>query len=548
MLFWAKVAALAFVVTAELPGNDEPVALPSGLDLLYGDRIALAPSGEPIVAVGLANNEKLVRLRAHAPIELDFWEAGVPKRATVKTGDAISITVARATLAKRQHYLDLEGVRFGDKAALERALAAWRKRGYGDVTVVEDGLVLGLNGRVLDNREYRVVLNTKSHDEAEKLRQEIFDKHAVRGFVLSRLVERPWAELTVKADKVPLGLATSYVRLSSPLGTIQVDDIEFGRGYAWQGRENRSYHGEIYIVVSADGELAVVNVLPAEQLLEGVVPAEIYASAPHEALKAQAVAARNHLLSQLGRRHHDAPFHVCSEQHCQVYGGASREDPRTSAAVRATFGLALFHGERLVECAYSASCGGHTEDNDAVWGGPKDPALRGRPDFDEGEHPALSPANMEAWIAAIPKSYCAMAAAGKPSRIRWTKHLTADELAKLLADRRARLGSLRDLVVEQRGPGGRIIALKLVGTRGHETVVHELPIRRLFGNLSSGAFVYKIERDPRGAIVAIRFDGAGWGHGVGMCQLGAIGRAETGHTYEQILGHYYNDATVVKLY
>jgi len=107
---------------------------------------------------------------------------------------------------------------------------------------------------------------------------------------------------------------------------------------------------------------------------------------------------------------------------------------------------------------------------------------------------------------------------------------------------------LRDLVVEERGPGGRVVSLQLVGSKSSESIVHELPIRQLFGNLNSGAFVVELERAASGDITLATFRGGGWGHGVGMCQIGAIGRAEAGHGYRQILAHYYNGATVQQLY
>ena len=533
----------------------EPEAVPSGLDLLYGDRVVFSPGGEPVVTVGLVSGEKHVTLRAKTPVQVDFWEAGVQKRTAVRAGDVLEVSIRRATPATRQYYIDLEGVHFGDQAGLERALGGWRNRGYDSVTAVEEGMVLGMRGRVLDNRDYRIVLDAKNRTDAERLATEVFNHFGTRAEIKARLVERPWGELVVRAAGAPLGIATSYVRLLAAGGLLQVDQVEFAPGYSWHGREDRSYRGEIYVAVDPGGTLAVVNVLGIEQLLEGIVPAELYASSPAEALKAQAVAARNHVLSSLGRRHHDDPFRLCSEQHCQVYAGTSREDPRASDAVKATAGLALFWGDRLVECAYSASCGGHTEDNDAVWGDDPNPALRAQPDFDAEQHPELAAfagpiphAAMAQWIETNPDSFCAHGAVGHPDRIRWSRTFSAGEIARLLAPQYGGIGTLRDLTVDERGPGGRAVTLRLEGTRGSATIVHELAIRRLFGNLNSGAFVLDLARDHAGNLTAVTFKGAGWGHGVGMCQLGAVGRAEAGQSYEQILAHYYNGAKVERLY
>ena len=130
----------------------------------------------------------------------------------------------------------------------------------------------------------------------------------------------------------------------------------------------RPYWGGIYVTVGAHGQLVVVNEVPADKLLEGLVPAEIFPSAPAAALRAQAVAARGELFRKTGVRHLVDPYLLCARTHCQVYAGAGHEHPRTSAAVAATRGLVLLEEDgRVVDTVYSAVCGGHTEDNDAVW-------------------------------------------------------------------------------------------------------------------------------------------------------------------------------------
>lgn len=547
----APLVPLAFAALTSPPSD--PPAIPSGLDLLYGDRVALDPSGEPLVAVGLMTGQTRVVLRAAVPLQVDFWEAGVLKRTNVQPGQPVEVTLRRGIAAKRQFYVDFEEVAFADTAALERTLARSRAAGHPEVTVLEEGMVLGIDGRVLDNRAYRVVVPTGSRREAERIRSAVYARSGAHAAIKTRLIERPWGELTIRAGGAPLGIATTFVRAVALDAVVEVEQVEFARGYSWHGRENRGYHGELYVVVDAEGKLAAVNVLGVETILEGVVPAELFASSHPEALKAQAVAARNHLLAKLGRQHHEDPFHLCSEQHCQVYAGVAKEDPRSTAAVRATRGEALFLGSALVPSFYSASCGGHTEDNDAVWGDAPHRALRGRADFDDA--PALAafagpidPGAMAAWIAVTPPSYCARASPSRPERIRWSKRFTASELARLIEPAYPGLGALTDLIVESRGPGGRVVNLRLVGERGMATAVRELPIRRLFGNLNSGAFVLEIERSAAGTLAAVTFRGGGWGHGVGMCQLGAIGRAEAGQSYRQILAHYFNGAQVKTLY
>jgi peptidoglycan hydrolase-like amidase len=348
------------------------------------------------------------------------------------------------------------------------------------------------------------------------------------------------------------------------------------RGGQAQGPKARAYRGQIYIAVDPQGELAVVNVLGVEEVLRGVVPSELFASAPLAALKAQAVASRNTLLAKLSKRHHIDPFHLCSETHCQVYTGTARQHPRADLAVASTRGQALFWGEHLVDAAYSANCGGHTEDAEVVWGTSTTHGLRGHPDL----APALfastdvtpdarraasptggpktasvapasalfSPMDIGRWVYGQPDAYCARSSFAQPEKFRWRKRLDQSTLNALVERRFPSIGPVLDLRVLGRGPGGRARSLLVVGRGGSREVRRELPIRRLFGGLNSGAFVMEKRHDAGGRLSAVTFVGAGWGHGVGMCQVGAIGRAEEGLAYTEILSHYFEGAELVTLY
>jgi stage II sporulation protein D len=200
---------------------------------------------------------------------------------------------------------------------------------------------------------------------------------------------------------------------------------------------------------------------------------------------------------------------------------------------------------RLVDSVYSAVCGGFTEDNDAVWGGPPDPSLRGRPDF------APHAPGMEEFTGGIGaalvsrfvrlntiQSYCALAAPA--ARMRWRRRFRQHEVDSLCAN--LGVGSVRSLIVEGRGVSGRARALRIEGSAGVARIAGELAIRRRFQNLDSGMFV--VDRAADEWI----FVGGGWGHGSGMCQTGAIGRALRGFGYREILGWYYSGAQPETIY
>jgi SpoIID/LytB domain protein len=289
----------------------------------------------------------------------------------------------------------------------------------------------------------------------------------------------------------------------------------------------RSYYGRLYVTVDNAGTLAVVNAVPEDRLLMGLVPAEMLPSAPPEALKAQAVAARNQLLAKLGTRHLTDPYRLCSTEHCQVYAGAGHEDPRATAAVQATRGELLVRdgaAAELVDTVYSASCGGHTEDNDSAWGTAPDPSLRGVPDSDGGGEP-----------------YCARPK-GAAASFRWT---TPIDLASVAA--RAGTGPLTAVEVLGRGVSGRATRLRLRGTTATKEIDGELAVRRVLGGLKSSLVTLEARSDG-GRLVELSARGAGHGHGVGLCQWGAVGMAEAGASYRDILGHYYAHAHLRKLY
>ncbi len=309
----------------------------------------------------------------------------------------------------------------------------------------------------------------------------------------------------------------------------------------------RSYRGRLRVTLDASGRLAGVLEIGLEELLRGVVPSEIPASAPPAALAAQAVAARSNVLAQLGTRHLDQPWLLCDEVHCQAYRGERAETGATDEAVRATRGEALFGsgGRPLVDGVYSAMCGGHGEDDDAVWPVFPTPELRGRLDLPDREAwgrfaDLREESALRAFLATAPRAWCTRARAAPAGRYRWERRFGRAELARLTAS--LGVGPVRELSVTSRGVSGRARVLRVEGLRGRTVVEGELTIRRLLGNLPSAMFV--ADREGDGFVLR----GGGWGHGVGMCQWGAIGRAEAGQGYRQILAAYFAGAEVVRMY
>jgi len=485
-----------------------------------GGRVRLFLQGEP---------EKMVEAPGGTPLVVR-WLGGTP--------------------ADRRFRVQVTELAWADKDGIAAERATWEARGF-QVRLEQLGQVYGIVGKILDNRKVLVLL------EPALTGAEAADRQAelVRGWgARTTLAEEVQTAASVRlrldmADGTPLGTSEGPIRAETPGGEgFEVRSVEFAVGYPNHGFETRDYRGGLSFAADASGTIAVVNTVSLEDLLRGLVPSEIFAAAPAEALRAQAVTARGEVLAKVGTRHLADPYLLCSEQHCAVYRGRSGETPATNAAVEATRGLALFSTEgRLVDSVYSAVCGGHTEDNDAVWGGVPDPSLRGRPDVLETVPGLPDPRRApEKFLAFDIPAACRRGRFAQPTKYRWEKRFTAQQLDALVDS--LKVGSVRHLQPLERGASGRVRLLLVSGTRGATELRGELTIRRQFGMLNSALFVVTEERDGRGNTVAFVFRGGGWGHGVGLCQTGAIGRAESGQDYRAILRHYFNGAEVVRIY
>jgi stage II sporulation protein D len=525
----------------ELSGADK-------LRTLYSAEFRFTPQGVPIVPVAIAQAIEQVTVAAEPPstglIVLPDGDDG-PE---VESSESLSVA-ATATVPARMRYwpVAFRG-KPGAGAEAAKVLNSFKNRGM-EAHLFEVGALFGVAGEVMDRRELLVgVAPANSPEGAQKNADRLRTTEPVPpSGIHAEMVERPHGRLTARGPKGGLvihneGMLWVASRGDAPL---RISGTRKGGG-AFSG----TYHGRLCFTIGQKGDLVIVNAVPENRLLAGLVPAEIFPSAPDEALKAQAVAARGELLAKIGTRHHGEPFRLCAETHCQVYAGAGKETPRTTAAVEATRGEILFAGpppaRELVDTVYSASCGGHTEHNENAWMDmPPESALRGHLDGPDAAHNAwaggVTSTNLERFLSAPPATYCGRARIqGGPDRFRWTVTRSAAELERLLADRR--LGAVRAIEVLERGVSGRAKVVSLTGSLRSDTIRGELNIRRAFGNLRSALFAVEVKDG------AATFRGGGFGHGVGLCQTGAVGMAEAGKSYREILQHYYQRSTLRKLW
>lgn len=520
------------------------------LDRLYGAKRLGYDGGEPVLSVRLMDGQDEIALvpKGRSSVLDGGGKGGSP----VAPGTELVFRLSDARPAEIAYLVTVGEFRVSDKPEREKAIALWKSRGFQTRTLRTGGR-FGVSGQVVDTRRDLVALEGE-RDEASARRflREVQEKHGGGSYDLAPVLKRrPQGRILVtdrKGRKFLEADTAAVLRPEAAGALTTARRVEHDMGYAAHGRQDRTYRGELAVAVDAQGRLALVNVVKMEEYIRGIVPSEIFASAHQEALKAQAVTARGEVLAKLGKRHMGDPYLLCAEQHCQVYTGVAGETAGTDRAVKATAGEFLFDGEgRLVDSTYSAVCGGHTEDNDVVWGGIPSNSLRGRRDGDDGSgegHLDLKKdEDLHRFLAAPPRSYCATASLASSSKFRWEKRFSQKDVDEIASD--LGVGHVLAMRLSDRGVSGRAATLTISGDRGVRQVKGELNIRRRFRNLNS-TMAEVIA--PEGASGEWVFRGGGWGHGVGMCQIGAIGRAEAGQDYRRILGHYFSGARTVRVY
>ncbi len=539
-MFRAGIVVLALLVAVSARADDTSSS--DKLRILYSTRFTFADDGLPLITVEIMGGRKDVKLRARGGIVVRPDGIG---GSAVETdgGDSWVVTVEDAKPAVIQEWTVVETLGPDDTAGIAAALARWKQRGF-EPRSFEIGTVFGTGGEVIDSREVRIAIDPVPAGKGAARAAEHARRFGVATLVHEELVRRPSGTIVARSGATTIRNASVlWFQPRKASETLTVADVPTGTGGSQlrTGTEDRRYWGSVYVTLDHDGSLLAANAVSEDKLLAGIVPAEMYPDAPAAALEAQAIAARTELLEKIGRRNLTDPFLLCSTQQCQVYAGAGHEDPRTTKAVEKTRGIVLLRdGGGLVDVRYSATCGGHGEDNETIWGGEPDPSLRGQRDDMKGGASRVT--DVHAFLAENPKNFWCGRVEKAKNRFRWTERIGVDELSARVATELPQIGRIKALTPKQRGVSGRIKVLTIAGTKGSADVIGDLRIRRLLGGLKSSLFEVKRDGDT------FVFDGAGFGHGVGMCQLGAMGMAEAGRTHAQILAHYYRGTHLHRLY
>ena len=376
--------------------------------------------------------------------------------------------------------------------------------------------------------------------------------------------------------------------------SFSLSDVTIGVNFHWERKETQTFLGTLRFVVESD-KIVAINELPVEKYLESVISSEMSATSSLELLKAHAVISRSWLLAQMKKRREVAEsgnnffsftkkedtlirwydredhtlFDVCADDHCQRYQGITKEtSPHVAEAIRQTKGQILMDGEEICDARFSKCCGGITEEFQYCWEDTPKTYLTAVRDIALGvEHTLPNLTNeeeAEKWIRFNPSAFCNTQDKKILSEVlndydqetvnfyRWKETLSQEKLQQLIADKlKMDLGAILDMKAVERGKSGRISKLQIIGTEKTFTIGKELEIRRTLSDshlLSSAFVVDKYDKDEQGVPQRFELIGAGWGHGVGLCQIGAAVMGEQGYHYDAILLHYYQGAEIKKLY
>lgn len=358
-------------------------------------------------------------------------------------------------------------------------------------------------------------------------------------------------------------------------------DVTIGVDFHWQRKENQSFLGKLKLKKSGDLTLAL-NIVPVEDYLTSVISSEMSADASLELLKAHAVISRSWVLAQICHKasasghvdmldtpeervkwydHDDhVDFDVCADDHCQRYQGITRASrAQVRSAILSTWGEVLMYGDELCDARFSKCCGGAFEEFQYCWEPRRhDYLVAARDAVDGAPLPDLTvEANAREWILGRPDAFCSDVDESILAQVlnnydretvnfyRWTVDYDVDELSEIVRERSGiDFGEIRDLVPLARGTSGRIYRLKIVGSKRTMIVGKELEIRKWLSRSHLYSSAFMVERTLHG----FRLHGAGWGHGVGLCQIGAAVMGERGFNYRQILSHYFKDAEIRSIY
>lgn len=417
--------------------------------------------------------------------------------------------------------------------------------------IIRVGKKVKFSGKLIsDNRKYWVCMG-----EFEKLieAEEVFN--SIDGIsIIEDFVGERGGIVKVTDLKGKEIIEGDVIRIKSTR-PMTLFNVPVGEGFHFEHKETQTFKEWLEFRINNYGEIVAINELPVEDYLASVNSSESNPDSPLELLKVQTVIARSTVFATIGKHHFNDAFDLCNNDHCQNYKGLVRETPRAKEAASLTKGEVLEYDAEICDARYAAICGGITEDYQNAWFGEKRPYLSTIIDAKESEeilefYPATSEENAKRLIDSTPDVWCNIDQKipdylKNVEGFRWEVTYDRDELKEIIKKKTGRdVGELKDIIPLKRGNSGRIMLLEVKGTKSTFRIRSELSIRKALSESCLFSSCFYVEKEGKSFVL----HGAGWGHGVGVCQIGASIMANNGIKYDEILKHYYKGVKIKRSY
>lgn len=505
----------------------------------------------PLVRIGMIQSAETVRFQCDSPFAVTDLQGNT--MAEGSADEIVTVHLGSSSPAALRYGVRLAIALSEEEARrLQQTLLARQI----PTTLWHPGLVLQLGQHLLDNREYWIVTGPFADESAARHYAANYEPIG-EAVVVREIVEKSTGTLICLEQPFSDGCRIMPLQ---PDAHIHLHDVTVGIEFHWQHQRTQILPGLLEITLNNAGKLLAINELDVETYLISVNSSEMTKENPMELLKAQTIAARSTILATMGKHHYDERFHLCSDDHCQCYHGVANISAYSRTAAEETEGVNLLYAKRVCDARYAKICGGIMEDYQHVWDDRRIPYLIPGVDGKEAlSWPLDSEEKVADYINSSPDVWCNTHKYAINSALpyntrelfRWQVSFSREELGELIRRKlQIDFGELVDLITIDRAPGGRLIHLDIVGSKRTVRIGKELVIRRALSesHLYSACFYIKRDLDERGNVSRFHLIGAGWGHGVGLCQVGATVMAQEGFDHREILAHYYKESTLEKLY
>jgi len=509
---------------------------------------------KPLIRIAIVLAERSTDFESNLPFQAYSLE-GKPLFSGAK-GKSFRIAIGESTPAKV-----IYRIRFAiadNEQQADTFVQKWQKQGHKTEAMWVGQRIPLAGGREINNREIWIISKPfSSREEAENVRQLLEDFGSTT--IISQVIAESSGYLSINGKKVEAGLR--LVPIDRKNNRFLLRNVRVGAGFHWDHRETQIFSGKLEFRIDSQGQVCAINVLDLEEYLASVNSSEMPPECNLDFLKAQTIAARSTIFATAGKHHWGEAFDLCATDHCQCFYGVGKIRQNSRKAATQTNGEVLMHKNKICDARYAKLCAGITESYENVWDNRKIPYLSTHVDNMEGASPTYQTLTTETAIKQFlntnPEVFCNPTIYQLPPHLEYARHYfhwevnySPEELGEIVQTKSGKnLGAILDIIPLKRGYSGRLMYVKLIGEKGDLIVGKELEIRRVLSSkhlYSSCFYVEKIPDSQQPKKLLLK--GRGWGHGVGMCQIGAAVMGELGYDYATILSHYYPDTQLEKIY